>query len=84
MPLKFEIVLHNYCRKKKHHVLLFEGTGDKYFCLTVSALESLSRSGLGWRSGYETWPSHSVVFLGRIFYFDCVSLQPGTSYLEGG
>ena len=50
MPLKFETVLQDYCmeKKKKHHVLLFKGTDDKYFFLTVSALESLSR-GLGLR-----------------------------------
>ena len=84
MPLKFEMVLQDHCRKKKkHHALLFKGTGDKYFCLTVGVLESLSR-GLGWGSGYETYPSHSVVFLGKTFYFEWVSLQPGTSYLKGG
>ena len=50
MPLKFEMVLQDYCmgKKKKHHVLLFKGTDDKYFFLTVSTLESLSR-GLGSR-----------------------------------
>ena len=49
MPLKFEMVLQDHCRKKKkHHALLFKGTGDKYFCLTVGVLESLSR-GLGMR-----------------------------------
>ena len=79
MQLKFEMVLQDHCRKKKNHALLFKRTGDKYFCLTVSVLESLSR-GLGWRSEYETWPSHSVVFFSSILQ-NREKHQFGDSYL---
>lgn len=84
MPLKFEMVLQDHCRKKKNIM----HSCSRELVTNIFALQSVC-----WNpcqevwvggSGYETYPSHSVVFLGKTFYFEWVSLQPGTSYLKGG
>ena len=31
------------------------------------------------RSGFESWPGHCVVFLGKTFYSNCASLHPGVN-----
>ena len=46
MQLKFEMVLQDYCRKKKNHALLFKRTGDQFLPYSQCAGILVERSGL--------------------------------------